>query len=360
MRFPFPSGIARVDYLSPAFLFMSTPRITLMAALCAAALPAYAETAVSSAPHGVMSATLPVGATGLSFPLLASVFEGRVASNTPAMITFENTGLAASLTAGVEYYLEIIDGPFEGERFDLNTAATRGSGKAKVETGQLSHTTFKSLKKDQLAGARAVVRPHLTLAALGEMFSPRLSGHLLLTFSDTVQIHGEGLGIETFFYRPDGSWRLAHIGPKMDDKIIPPDVSMVLLLRSGVKQWTHLGEVRTNAFRKNLRPGLQSFATGFPLDLSAVQIGAFVDPQTPAAWRWTGSNQSWKADKLSVFDNAARTYRVHFLRGDGSAWFQEGGSTDVANTPFLPAQGAILLDRAKADPGYLIIRPYSL
>ncbi len=346
--------------LSPCAPIMSTPRITLMAALCAAVLPAYAETSVSSAPHGVMSANLPVGATGLSFPLLASVFEGRIAANTPAMITFENNGLAASLTAGVEYYLEIIDGPFEGERFDLNTAATRGSGKAKIETGALSHTTLKSLKKDQLIGARAVVRPHLTLGRLGEMFSPTLSGHLLLTLSDTVQIHGEGLGIETYFYRPDGSWRLAHIGPRMDDKVIPPDVSVVVLLRSGAKRWTHLGEVRTNAFRKNLSVGLQSFATGFPMDLSAVQIGAFVDPQTPVAWRWTGSDQAWKADTLSVFDNATALYHSYYLRGNGTSWFPEGGSIDVSATPFLPAQSAILLERKKSDPGYLIVRPYGL
>ncbi len=336
-------------------------RITLLAALCAGALSAQAGTTVTSAPYGAMTSTISTSTAGLSFPLSSDVFSSRIASNDGATLTLETAGLSAVLDASGKYYVEIVSGPLEGERFDINTTPTINSGKVVLSLAATSNSTSNALSENVLAGARAVVRPHLTLGKLGAMFSPALVGNANNTLADGVRIYGGVLGQSSYFLRTDGTWRSTATASDQTQLVIPPDSSIVMIVRSGAKNWTHLGVVRTNVFRKKLKVGVQSFATGFPIDLSPVQIGAFVDPQESAAIRWTGSDTVAKADTLGVHDRTTDTYKTHYLRADGTSWYLNGGAAaDLSATPFIPGQGAVLLGRQKADPGYLIIRPFSL
>jgi hypothetical protein len=339
---------------------MTTHRITLLAAFCASVLSANAGTTVTSAPYGAMTSNISTSTAGLSFPLLKDVFAGRISANAGHTLSFESSGIGAALTAGKRYYVEVVSGPLEGERLDLNTAATINSGVATLDLGPASNSTSGALATNVLANARAVVRPHMTLGQLGSMFSPALVGNTANPHADGVRIYGGPAGQTTYYLRTDGTWRTTPASPDQSGLVIPPDTSITLVLRSGAKQWTHLGAVRTNAFRKKLKTNVQSFATGFPLDMSAVQIGAFVDPLEAPGVRWTGSNNSAQADTLRVHDAATDTYKIYYLRANGTSWYLNGGSTDYSNTPFLPAQGALLIGRQKADPGYLIIRPFDL
>ncbi|ATC63454.1 hypothetical protein CMV30_05520 [Nibricoccus aquaticus] len=339
---------------------MTTHRITLLAAFCAAALSAQAGTTVTSAPYGAMTSSIATSTAGLAFPLSSDVFAGRISANSASTLTFETTGLAAALTTGEKYYVEIVSGPLEGERFDLNTATTISSGTATLDLAAASNSTSNTLLVDVLAQARAVVRPHVTLAKLGAMFSPALVGNAANAQADGVRIYGGPTGQTTYYLRTDGTWRSSPTSADQSALVIAPDTSVIVVLRSGSKQWSHLGAVRTNVFRKKLKTGIQSFATGFPLDLSAVQIGAFVDPLEASTIRWTGADVSAQADTLRVHDSASDTYKINYLRADGASWYLTGGSTDISATPFLPAQGALLVGRQKADAGYLIIRPFSL
>jgi hypothetical protein len=336
-------------------------RITLLAAFCASLLSVQGATTVASAPYGAMTASLSTNTAGMAFPLIAAdVFAGRIASNTTSTLAFETSGLSAALTAGQLYYVEIVSGPLEGERFDLDTAATIGSGNATLNLATSSNSTSNTLAADVLAQARAIVRPHVTLGKLSAMFSPALVGNTANSLADGVRVYGGLLGFSSYYLRPDGTWRSTPVSADQTNLVIPPDSSVVMLLRSGAKQWTHLGAVRTNVFRKKLKVGLQSFATGFPLDLSAVQVGAFVDAQEDPAVQWTGSDSPGQADNFRVYDASIDNYRVHYLRADGTSWYLTGGSTDLSATPFLTTQNSILLGRRKSDPGYLIIRPFSL
>jgi hypothetical protein len=342
---------------------MNLHRITLLAAFVASLSTAYSATTVASAPYGAMSADLPVGTAGAAFPLIAQdVFAGRLASNTAATVTFESGNLGALLTAGDKYYVEIVSGPLEGERFDLNTASTISSANATatLDLAASSHSTSNTLAVDALAQARAVVRPHVTLAKIGAMFTPALVGSADNNLADGVRIYGGPAGIASYYLRSDGSWRTTPAAADQRNMVVPPDVSVILVVRSGPKQWTHLGAVRTNAFRKKLKMGVQAFATGFPIDLSPVQISAFVDPLDDVAVRWTGSDTQSSADTLRVYDPAMQNYKIHYLRADGTSWYESGGSTNVASTPFLKTPAMLLVSRVKADPAYLIIRPYSL
>jgi len=340
---------------------MTTHRITLLAAFCAAALSAQAGTTVTSAPYGAMTSSLSTSTAGLAFPLISDVFAGRISANTASTLTFETTGLAAALTTGEKYYVEIVSGPLEGERFDLNTATTISSGIATLDLAAASNSTSNTLAVNVLAQARAVVRPHVTLSKLGAMFSPALVGNASNALADGVRVYGGILGQSSYYLRTDGTWRSTATASDQSGLVVPPDSSVIMVLRSGTKNWSHLGVVRTNVFRKKLKAGLQSFATGFPIDLSPVQIGAFTDPLEAAAVRWTGSNTLAQADSLRVYNLATDAYNVHYLRADGTSWYLNGGAAaDLSATTFLPAQGAMLLSRVKADAGYLIIRPFSL
>ena len=342
---------------------MTMYRLVSAAAFLASLLPLQAATTVTSAPYGAMTTTVPVGTAGLSFPLIAGdLFAGRISANSTAAVTFATGNVGASLTAGERYYVEIVTGPLEGERFDLNTAATIASANASatLDLSGSSNSTSNTLAVDALATSRAVIRPHVTLGKLTTMFTPALVGSNDNAVADGVRIYGGVFGLTSYYLRPDGSWRTSAASIDQRNMVISPDSSVIMAIRSGEKAWVHLGQVRANVFRKKLKTGLQSFATGFPIDLSPAQIGAFVDPEESATIRWTGSDQVNAADTLRVYDAATGTYKIQYLRADGTSWFASGGTTDLSATPFLTAPQMLLVGRTKADPGYLIIRPFSL
>ena len=108
------------------------------------------------------------------------------------------------------------------------------------------------------------------------------------------------------------------------------DNSIMLESKYAAQAWRHAGSVRTNPFRKNLVRGLQLFASGFPQDLSPVQIGAVVNPGAPAATRWTGSNLFAVADQIDVLLGDPKPWEFFYLRGNGSTWRPLLGSANVA------------------------------
>lgn len=328
-------------------------------------VPLAAQVTVASAPVGIVSARLEGEEDGLAFPLIArELLVGTATGNAGSALSFPTShgDIGALLAASGRYYIEVLSGPFEGERLDLDTAATIAAGGATVTLsfGAGSHSTLATLATDALAGARCALRPHVTLAALKAMFAPALQGNNTASKADGVNIYGTQ-GFECYYLRADGAtWRKAG-GGTADQRhvVIPPDVSVVLELKSGAKDWTHAGHVRTNLFRKNLQPGWQAFATGFPIDLSPLAVGAFVDTAVPAAERWRGSESVGMADQFQVsFADVAPQHALYYLRGDGVSWRSTTSATNVAAAPILGATDMMLLRRVNPDPGYFIIPPF--
>ena len=250
----------------------------------AATLPIVpAETIVTSSPVGVMSRRMDRGLSGLAVPLIsADHFVGVVASNTATSLAFSaaDGSVGSLLAAAGKYYVEVVTGPLAGERFDVDTAATMASNDATltVTLGPGSLSTLPVLTTDALAGARCVLRSHLTLSRLQQMLTPGLVGRDNLLLADGVDVLENGR-VERYFLRADGvTWSKAGSTGDFRDKVLPPDNSFMLESKYAAQAWRHAGSVRTNPFRKNLVRGLQSFASGFPQDLSPVQIGALVNP----------------------------------------------------------------------------------
>ena len=313
-----------------------------------------------------MSVELPTGQRGLALPLIAenaaiALVEGN--SATSLALTTGSVDPRPALTAGRSYYVEVVSGPFEGERIDLDLAATLG-GDGKIlalRLGAGSSSTLGSLNVDTLAGARCVVRPHVTLSSLQTMVSPSLVGRSRGA-TDGVQLF-EGGGFVRYHLNADGAtWsRPGNSTADYRNLVIAPDTSVIVELSSGAKRWTQAGVVRTNAFRKNLVAGEQSFASGFPQDLSFVDAGGFVDPSAPAASRWTGAAKQENADWFERRGvSTTMPFNRYFLREDGTTWQRVNKTTNVAHERLLDATDMFVLRRLKSDAGYVIPVPFVL
>jgi len=190
------------------------------------------------------------------------------------------------------------------------------------------------------------------------MLTPGLIGRDNPLLADGVDVLENGRA-ERYFLRADGvTWSKAGSTEDFRGKVLPPDGSFAIESKYAAPAWRHAGSVRTNVFRKNLVRGLQSFATGFPLDLSPAQIGAFVDPAAPASRRWTGSNLFALADQIHVLLGEPAPWQFSYLRGNGSTWRPLLGTTDVANTPILGATSLVLIRRVNADGAFRIPLPF--
>jgi hypothetical protein len=334
---------------------------TTIAATLTLAVPAAAQTTVFSTPVGVLSGSAPRGQSGLAVPLIAEdPFVGVVESSSGLTLTFATETVAARLASGGRYYLEVLTGSLEGERFDVDVEATLAAGNSTVVLvlGPASLSTTGTLAPGALVGARCAIRPHLTLGRLQSLFRPGLTGCDLSPLADGVHLLEDGAFI--FYYlRTDGvTWSRAGSALDFRTKVIPPDASFVLEVRSANQAWVQAGRVRVNRFRKNLLAGFQSFATGFPVDLSPTQIGAFVDPLGAPDRRWTGNNVFVFADLIERLFRAGRPVDLFFLRGDGVTWRTLASPTDLSKEPLLDATGMILVRRRNADPGYSIRPPF--
>ena len=242
----------------------------------------------------------------------------------------------------------------------MDTAATMASNDATltVTLGPGSLSTLPVLTTDALAGARCVLRSHLTLSRLQQMLTPGLVGRDNLLLADGVDVLENGR-VERYFLRADGvTWSRAGSTEDFRDKVLPPDNSFMLESKYAAQAWRHAGSVRTNPFRKNLVRGLQSFASGFPQDLSPVEIGALVNPAAPAATRWTGHNVFALADQIHVLLGDPKPWEFFYLRGNGSTWRPLLGTTDVANSPILGATSLVLIRRLNADGAFRIPLPF--
>jgi autotransporter-associated beta strand protein len=319
-------------------------------------------TTVTSTPVGVMSRELDRGLSGLALPLLEEdLFVGVVASNSASILTFPSSdNLGAKLVTGGRYYVEVATGPLAGERLDVDTDATIAAGDATlaVVTGPGSFGTLSALAGNALAGARCALRAHVTLARLQQMLAPGLVGSDNRLLADAVVVLEGGAAVR-YHLRADGvTWNGPGSDEDVRDKVLPPDASFAVEARHGAQAWRHAGHVRTNAFRKNLVRGVQSFASGFPQDLSPAQIGAFVDASAPADRRWTGHNVFALADQIRLVLGEPKPYQILYLRGDGVTWRTLADPADRANSEVLGATSLILLRRINPDDAYRVPLPY--
>jgi hypothetical protein len=338
-------------------------RIWLRAVLFALVPVLHAQAEVVLPPAGVLISAIPEGLSGMSFPLVPEeLVTGTLVSASGAQAVFPAAlgAIGPRLQSEGAYYLEILGGAAAGERYDLDTAATMAAGNTTVVVafGAATHSTGDSLDP-AVAGTLAAVRRHMTLAQLSSLFSPALTGSDDPAQADGLYLYESGSFVR-YSLRADGATWVRGSDPT-DERhvVIPPDESVMLDLKSGPRQLVCLGQVRTTVFRKNLRPGDQSWASGFPVDLTPAQAGGFADLATPVERRWVGSGVAAQADAFTWFAPESYSFVMCFLRGDGASWRRPGRPEDQSGARLLRSDTAVLLRRAQADPAYRISPPFS-
>ncbi len=322
---------------------------------------AFAQTATTD-PVGFVRKDAAPGYLGLGVPLIISEpFVGAVSSNTGSVVTFSGTGLnvGSTLDAAKPYFLEVLSGPLEGERIDVSVSATVSAANATVSLNLASaNNTVTTVAANALATARCAIREHLTIQRLQGLFSPVLTGNNNPDLADKVYLY-EGGWVRYNLRGDNVTWR-----KQLDTvnnyatKVIPPGAGFMVQFVGSTKTMVNVGKVRTNAFRYNLATGLQAFALPFPVNMSPVEVGGFVDANDPAGIRWVGNNNAAAADQLLPYDGGFVRYN---LRSDGVTWRKQLDTTnDYANNRFLAPDNVTMIKRTNADSGYLVIRPFSL
>jgi hypothetical protein len=325
---------------------------------------AIGDVAVGSVPVGVTSGSFATGTSGFAFPLIhADVFVGVISTNVGSTIAFtESAGdVGTALVGSRPYYAEVATGAFEGERLDVDVAATlaAGDGTLVVKLGAGSYSTLGALGADQLQGARIVVRPHVRLVDVQALMGVSLVGDVKHNKAEGVEVY-EGTGYAFYYPRSSANtWAKKDFVGEYGELILPPDVSVKVRMLSGGRAWLHKGVVRTNDFRKNLVAGFQGFATGFPAAFSPLSLGAFVDPQTPAT-SWVGNVKPDFADGIQLSAKSPISFNWFFLDQTGQHWQQVAQKGDVTALAFAAPFEAMLLIRNNPDNGFVVLRPFDL
>jgi len=328
--------------------------ITLLALPAVQAQPATATTD----PVGFQSTSVPIGTTALSNPLVnEDTVRSSAVSNTASVVTLSSVSDVGSLLATDEpYYLEVISGPFEGERFDVNTQATKTAANSTVVVNVDSANNTSTLQGASLGDAVVVVRKHVTIDQLQGFFSPSLTGNNNSNAADQISLFDPASGnLITFFLRGDNStWRQVGTTTAANKTIIPSGVGFFVTKRNLPTTYTSVGAVRMNDFAFPMPAGSTFRAAGFPVSYSPASLGG------TAANAWTGSNNANLADQLQVFDSTSGTFTTYFLRGDGVTWRQTGTTATVTSDELFADNRPFMILRRQADQNYVLVNPITL
>jgi hypothetical protein len=314
-----------------------------------------AQTTAVTDPVGFQSTVVNVGTSTLSNPLVnADAVRAGVSSNTSSVITFSDVSNAgALLTAGEPYYVEVVSGALEGERFDVDTAATINAANSTVVIDTASANNTSVLTVDSLANASLALRKHVTLEQIQGYFTPALIGNNSANSADQIAFYDSATGaLTSYFLRGDNvTWRKVGTTTGANKTPIPAGTGFFITKRSATTTYTSVGSVRNNDFAFPMPDGSTFRAPGYPVSYSPASLGG------TAANQWTGNNSANSADQLQVFDAATGSFTAYFLRGDGVTWRKVGTTTTVTTDQlFADNNGFIVLKRV-ADPNYILLNP---
>ncbi|MES2505657.1 MAG: SdrD B-like domain-containing protein, partial [Verrucomicrobiota bacterium] len=262
------------------------------------------------------------GQQSFSMPLLRTdVFNG-----------IRTVGVKSKLVAGQSYYVEILSGAHEGQRYELDEDATTDVALA-----------FETAAPD-LTGTRLAVRPHWTVNGLfpADAFA-----------TGTEAANADRL---LFFDPASGSFRTSWLsangwtGESAGDRIVAPGEGLLVHARTGTVSLTFTGAVRSTQFAQPLQAGAQFIGSGYPVAHTVQTLGlrteaGFTASTTPEE---ATRLRLWKGDVTS----GDHTYRHLYLHNPASLWLDEADGSDASTQTILEPTRAFFLVTPVAVPGY--------
>jgi hypothetical protein len=272
------------------------------------------EATVTSHIQGWGRQSLVTGSRTFSMPLLnAGFFTGLVSAVSANQIVLP---VILTLPAG-SLYLEALDGPLAGQRFDIDATASSGN------TVVLSNTPGQSYA--DLAHAHITIRLHHTLA---ELLPPTA-----FTADDRVLFFDPVASDYTTCTNTAGSWLNDVLS--MNARPFPAHEAVLLQIRGNGNTFLYTGEVRQTPFVTPLVAGTQLIAPGWPLATPAPVTGL-----NPALTPDT-------ADRLRLWDGDltpdASSYTGYYLDSSTTppTWVPQTAPTPAASV--LPFHGFFLI-----------------
>jgi hypothetical protein len=334
---------------------MKPQRLLLLASIFVVSSPfAHATNAVTD-PVGYQATSIPIGFTALANPLVnADVVRTSASANTTSVVTLSSISNAGSLlTAGDPYYLEVVSGASEGDRFDLDTAATIAAANDTVVVNTASANNTASLSANSLNGSTVAVRKHVTLDQLQSYFSPALIGNNNPVNADQIQTFNPGTGaFTTYFLRGNGTeWRASGSTNNASKVAIAPGVGFLVRKLTSPSTFTSVGTVRMNDFSFPMPQGSTFRAPGFPVSYSPASLGGNVSNG------WIGNNNPANADQLQVFNPVTGAFTVYSLRGNGTEWRAVGSTNNVTASQLFADNAPFMVLKRQADTNYFLINP---
>ncbi|MES2736436.1 MAG: SdrD B-like domain-containing protein [Verrucomicrobiota bacterium] len=262
------------------------------------------------------------GQQSFSMPLLRTdVFNG-----------IRTAGVKSKLVAGQSYYVEVLSGANEGQRYELDEEATTDGALA-----------FETATPD-LASTRLAVRPHWTVNGLfpADAFA-----------TGTEAANADRL---LFFDPASGSFRTSWLsangwtGDSAGDRIVASGEGLLVHARTGTVSLTFIGAVRSTQFAQPLQAGAQFIGSGFPVAHTVQTLGlrteaGFAASTTPEE---ATRLRLWKGD-VTPGDH---TYRHLYLHNPASLWMDEADGSDASTQTLLEPTRAFFLVTPVAVPGY--------
>jgi hypothetical protein len=358
---PAPIHFQNPNKKSSNSMRMKSTSLTLAAAAVLAALPlANAQNVTATTdPVGFQAKTIPVGVTPLANPLINSnSLTAQVSSNTASVVSLSSSDNLATIlnsteNAGSPFYVEVVSGALEGERWEVNLSSTIASGNAEVTIDTASPNNTSTLVASALVGSTLALRKHVTLSQLQSFFSPALVGNNNAASADQISVYNPSSDTFTnYFLRGDNlTWRIQGTSTTASKFSIPPGTGFLVTKRQSSTTFTSVGSVRTNDFSFPMPQGSSFRAAGYPISYSPAGLGGTLTNG------WTGNNNANSADQLQVYNPSTDTFTNYFLRGDGVTWRIQGTSTAVTSDQLFSDNSAFMVLKRQADTDYVLVSP---
>ncbi|TDU73324.1 YVTN family beta-propeller protein [Prosthecobacter fusiformis] len=269
----------------------------------------------------------------------APIYSGFVANASATSVNVEGTILPVE---NIPCYLEVRDGSQSGHRYDVLSI----SGQTITLDLNSPHSTLQTLPAD-IAGARIVIRPHVTL---NQVFpKSQLQGAMAYPQADQVLFFKENVW-ETCWLELSSTrhqWQTvgAAANATSDARIIPPGTGVMVKLASRAVTYTLTGHVRTGAFVRPLDQTHNLLALPWPVDSTPQQL------RFAATHGFTVGRNSSVADQLQFWTGdqtpGSSTYEIYWLRQSGTtgAWSPKANASvpDVSATLLIPAHRCFFL-----------------
>lgn len=303
---------------------------------------------VSTPIVGFQTVTVPVGRSMFSAPLiLEEIAKGSVSANTATQV---DTGIGSiSLSASSQYYMEVLSGAYEGDRIDVDVAATNTAQSSNPGRIVLKSVAYNSntLLGSELVDATVAIRKHFTLSALnGLVTSGSFVANTSAANADQVLIF-EGGGFATYYYfsSAQGWYKQTPLGTAQS-KVIPPGSAIMFVKKSAPVTLTAVGAVRTTKLQLPLNSGNQLVSLGYPVDSALSAL-------TPNG-TWTANASAGNADQVLVFNGTG--FETYYYFSSSQGWYKQTPLGKSTNNVLNSAAG-FMLRKKNSDVNYAISSP---